>query len=445
MDYKFQYTIIKRLVSFYNTTPSNRSSLVQDILNNKDLELLNDVFISTFNSNIDVNNTVSNIFDFIDLGIFEGVSYSSKDWVNCINLINFFNDKVLSEAEIKDVEYVTINSVVMNSRNNDLVSDYESISKSQKLLSENRSELVEKYELVHEFIFLSFTISCYKNFLLLDNVNYKEFENLLELNLFKWTSSFNAELKDLDELLELQDQCRALEGESHNNKITADNVFLADGINSKSDLIFEKNSYINQLSNLLNEIESKDKRNDKLTTKFHILLGQYKTIIENLPAMRDEDDSKLCQLLSDIPQQISADTTIAQLKDLKMLLSKVSVLLNTDVFYGQDSDGKIQELNSLLTNQTSIINSLKQLQNEIMTNENKQQLIKQAHNMEIDSYKENILREYELIKILEKEIIKSIVTMHKNILKVDMKKYTFKFEEMENAIKVMDIELNEKF
>lgn len=444
MDYKFQYTIIKKLVSFYNTTPSNRSSLVQDILNNKDLELLNDVFISTFNSNIDANNTVTNIFDFIDLGIFEGVSYSSKDWVNCINLINYFNDKVLSEGEIKDVEYVTINSVVMNSRNNDLIVDYESVSKSQKLFSENRSELVEKYELVHEFIFLSFTLSCYKNFLLLDNVKYKEFENLLELNLFKWTSSFNAQLKDLDELLDLQEQCRALEDESH-NKITADNVFLADGINSKSDLIFEKNSYINELSNLLNDIESKDKRNDKLTNKFRILLGQYKTIIENLPAMRDEDDSKLCQLLVDIPQQISDDTTIDQLKNLKLVLSQVSVLLKADVFYGQDSDGKIQELNSLLANQTSIINSLKQLQNEISTNENKQQLLKQAHNMEIDSYKENILREYELIKILEKEIIKSIATMYKNILKVDMKKYTFKFEEMENAIKVMDIELNEKF
>ena len=448
MDYKFQYTVIKKLVSFYNTTPANRSSLVQDILNNKDLNLFNNVFISTFNSKVDPNNTVNSIFDLVDLGIFDEISYNTKDWVNIINLVNFFNDNIFTLCETNDIEYITINNVVMNSKNNDLANDYDSISRSQRILSKNKNDLIEKYELLHEFIFLSFTISCYKNFLLLDNSNYKEFENLLELNLFKWTSSFNSEVNDIDSLLDLQEQCKKLEQEGLKKNINSNinNEFGSNGVLNSSDLVVEKNRFINELSNILNEVESKERMQEKLENKFKILLRQYSTIIENLPIIeKGVDEDKLYQLLSNIPRDIKMDTTLDYLKELKLVLTEVSSLLNNNTVAKQDYTTKINELNSLLANQTNIIKSLKQIQNEKLTKENKQQMIKQSHNLEIDSYKQNILREYKVVQVLEKELISSVAAMYNNILKIDLKKYTPKFEEIENEIRSMDSELNERF
>ncbi|OBA28310.1 hypothetical protein HANVADRAFT_99027 [Hanseniaspora valbyensis NRRL Y-1626] len=448
MDYKFQYTVIKKLVSFYNTTPANRSSLVQDILNNKDLNLFNNVFISTFNSKVDPNNTVNSIFDLVDLGIFDGISYNTKDWVNIINLVNFFNDNIFTLCEANDIEYITINNVVMNSKNNDLANDYDSISRSQRILSKNKNDLIEKYELLHEFIFLSFTISCYKNFLLLDNSNYKEFENLLELNLFKWTSSFNSEVNDIDSLLDLQEQCKKLEQEGLKKNINSNmnNEFGSNGVLNNSDLVVEKNRFINELSNILNEVESKERMQEKLENKFKILLRQYSTIIENLPIIeKGVDEDKLYQLLSNIPHDIKMDTTLDYLKELKLVLTEVSFLLNNNTVAKQDYTTKINELNNLLANQTNIIKSLKQIQNEKLTKENKQQMIKQSHNLEIDSYKQNILREYKVVQVLEKELISSVAAMYNNILKIDLKKYTPKFEEIENEIRSMDSELNERF
>ncbi|KAL6926708.1 hypothetical protein ACO0SA_004814 [Hanseniaspora valbyensis] len=448
MDYKFQYTVIKKLVSFYNTTPANRSSLVQDILNNKDLNLFNNVFISTFNSKVDPNNTVNSIFDLVDLGIFDEISYNTKDWVNIINLVNFFNDNIFTLCETNDIEYITINNVVMNSKNNDLANDYDSISRSQRILSKNKNDLIEKYELLHEFIFLSFTISCYKNFLLLDNSNYKEFENLLELNLFKWTSSFNSEVNDIDSLLDLQEQCKKLEQEGLKKNINnnLNNEFGSNGVLNSSDLVVEKNRFINELSNILNEVESKERMQEKLENKFKILLRQYSTIIENLPIIeKGVDEDKLYQLLSNIPHDIKMDTTLDYLKELKLVLTEVSSLLNNNTVAKQDYTTKINELNSLLANQTNIIKSLKQIQNEKLTKENKQQMIKQSHNLEIDSYKQNILREYKVVQVLEKELISSVAAMYNNILKIDLKKYTPKFEEIENEIRSMDSELNERF
>ncbi|KAL6926178.1 hypothetical protein ACO0SA_003857 [Hanseniaspora valbyensis] len=448
MDYKFQYTVIKKLVSFYNTTPANRSSLVQDILNNKDLNLFNNVFISTYNSKVDPNNTVNSIFDLVDLGIFDEISYNTKDWVNIINLVNFFNDNIFTLCETNDIEYITINNVVMNSKNNDLANDYDSISRSQRILSKNKNDLIEKYELLHEFIFLSFTISCYKNFLLLDNANYKEFENLLELNLFKWTSSFNSEVNDIDSLLDLQEQCKKLEQEGLKKNINSNmnNEFGSNGVLNSSDLVVEKNRFINELSNILNEVESKERMQEKLENKFKILLRQYSTIIENLPIIeKGVDEDKLYQLLSNIPHDIKMDTTLDYLKELKLVLTEVSSLLNNNAVAKQDYTTKINELNNLLANQTNIIKSLKQIQNEKLTQENKQQMIKQSHNLEIDSYKQNILREYKVVQVLEKELISSVAAMYNNILKIDLKKYTPKFEEIENEIRSMDSELNERF
>ncbi|XBW38576.1 hypothetical protein QEN19_004164 [Hanseniaspora menglaensis] len=465
MDYKQQYAIIKALVSLFNTNPSKHNSLIQDILNNKDSDLLNKIFISTFSALIDPNNTITNLFDIVDLDIFEGASYTTKDWINALSVVDFFIEHVFSKELLKDTDFVVLNNVVMRSTtSNDIPGDYAAISKSLKISSNvSKDELIEKYELVHEFIFLSFTISCYKNFLLLDNDIYGEFENLLELSLFKWTSSFNGEIAEIDALLELQEACQRLE---HANEINEnDNIIkytkhlninpygsnnFNHSVNNNStsnkikedNLFSQKDASLTELSNILAEIDARNKINDKLIVKHRMLASQYAVIIENLPNITRDDDSELHNLLSALPAEFAVETTLDSLKQLEVSLNHISLILNNGLNGKQDFGPKIQELNNLLAKQTNIIKSLKQIQNEKVTQESKKQLLKQSHELEIDSYKKNILREYKKIKIFEKELLNNLVVMYKNLLKVDLRKYTGKFEEMEVAVVGMDDEIN---
>lgn len=191
MDYKTQYTILKRLLLHH--TDVNANSILQDILNDQDFNKLNEVFFEIYKKKIDKNNTLKDIYDLYNLHIFDiGIdnnvdvySIGKNDWVRTLTLVDLFEKSIFQDNPEMESSFKLLNNVVLVKGETSIIQDYEQISQQQQPLSHvdlgnvTTTDLLERYELLHEFIFLSFTISCYKNFLILDDSNYNEFENLL--------------------------------------------------------------------------------------------------------------------------------------------------------------------------------------------------------------------------------------------------------------------------
>jgi len=462
MDYKTQYTILKRLLMHY--AEANGNSVLQDILNDQDFSKLNEVFFQIYARIIDKNNTLTNIYDLYNLQIFDiGIdntidvySIGKNDWVRTLTLVDLFEKSIFQENAETESTFKLLNNVVLVKGETSIIQDYEQISQKQRPLSHvdlgniNPTELLERYELLHEFIFLSFTLSCYKNFLILDDSNYNEFENLLELNVLKLISCLDSEMKFLSDLEELKKKYNDLK-QQYNVQETINNDILQnqhDGMNvnnNMNELIQTRDKLEDKLSEILEKTEVFEKQNSDLESRFTILKANFKKILLSLPELPETEDSETTQIQHKLQQLKLVDLEKANVSTIKTTLLEIwSFLSKQNDINLEETDKNIKDLNERIEQQRKTIQSFKKSESEFAEKKNELELMKKSGLLQNEALKNSILQEYVLIKTLEEDYIKKISDLYAKINKVDLKKYVSKFIELEETITMMDSEILEK-
>ena len=443
---------------------ANGNSVLQDILNDQDFSKLNEVFFQIYARIIDKNNTLTNIYDLYNLQIFDiGIdntidvySIGKNDWVRTLTLVDLFEKSIFQENAETESTFKLLNNVVLVKGETSIIQDYEQISQKQRPLSHvdlgniNPTELLERYELLHEFIFLSFTLSCYKNFLILDDSNYNEFENLLELNVLKLISCLDSEMKFLSDLEELKKKYNDLK-QQYNVQETINNDILQnqhDGMNvnnNMNELIQTKDKLEDKLSEILEKTEVFEKQNSDLESRFTILKANFKKILLSLPELPETEDSETTQIQHKLQQLKLVDLEKANVSTIKTTLLEIwSFLSKQNDINLEETDKNIKDLNERIEQQRKTIQSFKKSESEFAEKKNELELMKKSGLLQNEALKNSILQEYVLIKTLEEDYIKKISDLYAKINKVDLKKYVSKFIELEETITMMDSEILEK-
>ena len=443
---------------------ANGNSVLQDILNDQDFSKLNEVFFQIYARIIDKNNTLTNIYDLYNLQIFDiGIDNTidvyrigKNDWVRTLTLVDLFEKSIFQENAETESTFKLLNNVVLVKGETSIIQDYEQISQKQRPLSHvdlgniNPTELLERYELLHEFIFLSFTLSCYKNFLILDDSNYNEFENLLELNVLKLISCLDSEMKFLSDLEELKKKYNDLK-QQYNVQETINNDILQnqhDGMNVKNnmnELIQTRDKLEDKLSEILEKTEVFEKQNSDLESRFTILKANFKKILLSLPELPETEDSETTQIQHKLQQLKLVDLEKANVSNIKTTLLEIwSFLSKQNDINLEETDKNIKDLNERIEQQRKTIQSFKKSESEFAEKKNELELMKKSGLLQNEALKNSILQEYVLIKTLEEDYIKKISDLYAKINKVDLKKYVSKFIELEETITMMDSEILEK-
>lgn len=443
---------------------ANGNSVLQDILNDQDFSKLNEVFFQIYARIIDKNNTLTNIYDLYNLQIFDiGIdntidvySIGKNDWVRTLTLVDLFEKSIFQENAETESTFKLLNNVVLVKGETSIIQDYEQISQKQRPLSHvdlgniNPTELLERYELLHEFIFLSFTLSCYKNFLILDDSNYNEFENLLELNVLKLISCLDSEMKFLSDLEELKKKYNDLK-QQYNVQETINNDILQnqhDGMNvnnNMNELIQTRDKLEDKLSEILEKTEVFEKQNSDLESRFTILKANFKKILLSLPELPETEDSETTQIQHKLQQLKLVDLEKANVSTIKTTLLEIwSFLSKQNDINLEETDKNIKDLNERIEQQRKTIQSFKKSESEFAEKKNELELMKKSGLLQNEALKNSILQEYVLIKTLEEDYIKKISDLYAKINKVDLKKYVSKFIELEETITMMDSEILEK-
>lgn len=443
---------------------ANGNSVLQDILNDQDFSKLNEVFFQIYARIIDKNNTLTNIYDLYNLQIFDiGIdntidvySIGKNDWVRTLTLVDLFEKSIFQENAETESTFKLLNNVVLVKGETSIIQDYEQISQKQRPLSHvdlgniNPTELLERYELLHEFIFLSFTLSCYKNFLILDDSNYNEFENLLELNVLKLISCLDSEMKFLSDLEELKKKYNDLK-QQYNVQETINNDILQnqhDGMNVKNnmnELIQTRDKLEDKLSEILEKTEVFEKQNSDLESRFTILKANFKKILLSLPELPETEDSETTQIQHKLQQLKLVDLEKANVSNIKTTLLEIwSFLSKQNDINLEETDKNIKDLNERIEQQRKTIQSFKKSESEFAEKKNELELMKKSGLLQNEALKNSILQEYVLIKTLEEDYITKISDLYAKINKVDLKKYVSKFIELEETITMMDSEILEK-
>lgn len=443
---------------------ANGNSVLQDILNDQDFSKLNEVFFQIYARIIDKNNTLTNIYDLYNLQIFDiGIdntidvySIGKNDWVRTLTLVDLFEKSIFQENAETESTFKLLNNVVLVKGETSIIQDYEQISQKQRPLSHvdlgniNPTELLERYELLHEFIFLSFTLSCYKNFLILDDSNYNEFENLLELNVLKLISCLDSEMKFLSDLEELKKKYNDLK-QQYNVQETINNDILQnqhDGMNvnnNMNELIQTRDKLEDKLSEILEKTEVFEKQNSDLESRFTILKANFKKILLSLPELPETEDSETTQIQHKLQQLKLVDLEKANVSTIKTTLLEIwSFLSKQNDINLEETDKNIKDLNERIEQQRKTIQSFKKSESEFAEKKNELELMKKSGLLQNEALKNSILQEYVLIKTLEEDYITKISDLYAKINKVDLKKYVSKFIELEETITMMDSEILEK-
>lgn len=443
---------------------ANGNSVLQDILNDQDFSKLNEVFFQIYARIIDKNNTLTNIYDLYNLQIFDiGIdntidvySIGKNDWVRTLTLVDLFEKSIFQENAETESTFKLLNNVVLVKGETSIIQDYEQISQKQRPLSHvdlgniNPTELLERYELLHEFIFLSFTLSCYKNFLILDDSNYNEFENLLELNVLKLISCLDSEMKFLSDLEELKKKYNDLK-QQYNVQETINNDILQnqhDGMNvnnNMNELIQTRDKLEDKLSEILEKTEVFEKQNSDLESRFTILKANFKKILLSLPELPETEDSETTQIQHKLQQLKLVDLEKANVSNIKTTLLEIwSFLSKQNDINLEETDKNIKDLNERIEQQRKTIQSFKKSESEFAEKKNELELMKKSGLLQNEALKNSILQEYVLIKTLEEDYITKISDLYAKINKVDLKKYVSKFIELEETITMMDSEILEK-
>lgn len=443
---------------------ANGNSVLQDILNDQDFSKLNEVFFQIYARIIDKNNTLTNIYDLYNLQIFDiGIdntidvySIGKNDWVRTLTLVDLFEKSIFQENAETESTFKLLNNVVLVKGETSIIQDYEQISQKQQPLSHvdlgniNPTELLERYELLHEFIFLSFTLSCYKNFLILDDSNYNEFENLLELNVLKLISCLDSEMKFLSDLEELKKKYNDLK-QQYNVQETINNDILQnqhDGMNvnnNMNELIQTRDKLEDKLTEILEKTEVFEKQNSDLESRFTILKANFKKILLSLPELPETEDSETTQIQHKLQQLKLVDLEKANVSTIKTTLLEIwSFLSKQNDINLEETDKNIKDLNERIEQQRKTIQSFKKSESEFAEKKNELELMKKSGLLQNEALKNSILQEYVLIKTLEEDYIKKISDLYAKINKVDLKKYVSKFIELEETITMMDSEILEK-
>lgn len=443
---------------------ANGNSVLQDILNDQDFSKLNEVFFQIYARIIDKNNTLTNIYDLYNLQIFDiGIdntidvySIGKNDWVRTLTLVDLFEKSIFQKNAETESTFKLLNNVVLVKGETSIIQDYEQISQKQRPLSHvdlgniNPTELLERYELLHEFIFLSFTLSCYKNFLILDDSNYNEFENLLELNVLKLISCLDSEMKFLSDLEELKKKYNDLK-QQYNVQETINNDILQnqhDGMNvnnSMNELIQTRDKLEDKLSEILEKTEVFEKQNSDLESRFTILKANFKKILLSLPELPETEDSETTQIQHKLQQLKLVDLEKANVSTIKTTLLEIwSFLSKQNDINLEETDKNIKDLNERIEQQRKTIQSFKKSESEFAEKKNELELMKKSGLLQNEALKNSILQEYVLIKTLEEDYITKISDLYAKINKVDLKKYVSKFIELEETITMMDSEILEK-
>lgn len=443
---------------------ANGNSVLQDILNDQDFSKLNEVFFQIYARIIDKNNTLTNIYDLYNLQIFDiGIdntidvySIGKNDWVRTLTLVDLFEKSIFQENAETESTFKLLNNVVLVKGETSIIQDYEQISQKQRPLSHvdlgniNPTELLERYELLHEFIFLSFTLSCYKNFLILDDSNYNEFENLLELNVLKLISCLDSEMKFLSDLEELKKKYNDLK-QQYNVQETINNDILQnqhDGMNvnnNMNELIHTRDKLEDKLSEILEKTEVFEKQNSDLESRFTILKANFKKILLSLPELPETEDSETTQIQHKLQQLKLVDLEKANVSTIKTTLLEIwSFLSKQNDINLEETDKNIKDLNERIEQQRKTIQSFKKSESEFAEKKNELELMKKSGLLQNEALKNSILQEYVLIKTLEEDYITKISDLYAKINKVDLKKYVSKFIELEETITMMDSEILEK-
>lgn len=443
---------------------ANGNSVLQDILNDQDFSKLNEVFFQIYARIIDKNNTLTNIYDLYNLQIFDiGIdntidvySIGKNDWVRTLTLVDLFEKSIFQENAETESTFKLLNNVVLVKGETSIIQDYEQISQKQRPLSHvdlgniNPTELLERYELLHEFIFLSFTLSCYKNFLILDDSNYNEFENLLELNVLKLISCLDSEMKFLSDLEELKKKYNDLK-QQYNVQETINNDILQnqhDGMNvnnNMNELIQTREKLEDKLTEILEKTEVFEKQNSDLESRFTILKANFKKILLSLPELPETEDSETTQIQHKLQQLKLVDLEKANVSTIKTTLLEIwSFLSKQNDINLEETDKNIKDLNERIEQQRKTIQSFKKSESEFAEKKNELELMKKSGLLQNEALKNSILQEYVLIKTLEEDYIKKISDLYAKINKVDLKKYVSKFIELEETITMMDSEILEK-
>jgi len=443
---------------------ANGNSVLQDILNDQDFSKLNEVFFQIYARIIDKNNTLTNIYDLYNLQIFDiGIdntidvySIGKNDWLRTLTLVDLFEKSIFQENAETESTFKLLNNVVLVKGETSIIQDYEQISQKQRPLSHvdlgniNPTELLERYELLHEFIFLSFTLSCYKNFLILDDSNYNEFENLLELNVLKLISCLDSEMKFLSDLEELKKKYNDLK-QQYNVQETINNDILQnqhDGMNvnnNMNELIQTRDKLEDKLSEILEKTEVFEKQNSDLESRFTILKANFKKILLSLPELPETEDSETTQIQHKLQQLKLVDLEKANVSTIKTTLLEIwSFLSKQNDINLEETDKNIKDLNERIEQQRKTIQSFKKSESEFAEKKNELELMKKSGLLQNEALKNSILQEYVLIKTLEEDYITKISDLYAKINKVDLKKYVSKFIELEETITMMDSEILEK-
>lgn len=458
MDYKTQYTILKRLLLHYEG--ANGNNVLQDILNDQDVQKLNDVFFDIYTRKIDKNNTIRNIYDLYNLQIFDiGIDHNvdvysigRNDWVRTLTLVDLFEKSLLQENATTESAFKLLNNVVLVKGETSIIHDYEEISQQQRPLSHvnlesvSSTELLERYELLHEFIFLSFTISCYKNFLILDDSDYSGFENLLELNALKLISCLDSEIKYLQGLEDLKRKYDSSKEEIQDNgnniNMNQEGTQINENMNA---LLQTRDKLEGRLGDMIGECESFERQNRDLQSRFTVLKTNFKTILSSLPELPETDNMDIQRVQKELQRmklvdldEHNIDTIRGGLEDVWVFLSKQADL-NTE-----ETDRKIKDLNKEIDQQRQTIQSFKKSESEFAEKRNELELAKKSGMLQNDALKNNILQEYILIKRLEEDYIGKISDLHTKISSIELKRYVPKFIELEETITMMDSEILEK-
>lgn len=452
MDYKTQYTILKRLLVHYEG--ADGSSVLQDILNDQDVEKLNEVFFDIYTRKVDKNNPIRSIYDLYNLQIFDlGIDYSvdvlsigRNDWVRTLTLVDLFEKSVFQE-KTSESAFKLLNNVVLVKGETSIINDYEEISQQQRPLSHvnlgsvSSTELLERYELLHEFIFLSFTVSCYKSFLILDDSDYSGFENLLELNALKLISCLDSEIKYLGGLEDLKRKYARLV-ETQDNDMNREGSQISENIDA---LVQTRDKLEDRLSGMLVECEGLEKKTRDLQSRFAVLKANFAKILGSLPELPESEDVDIQRVQAELHRmrlvdldEHNIDTIRAGLEDVWVLLSKQA---NMDT---GETERKIRDLNREIDQQRQAIQSFKKSESEFAERKNELELARKSGMLQNNALKSNILQEYILIRRLEEDYIRKISDLHTRISSIELKRYVPKFIELEETITMMDSEILER-
>lgn len=459
MDYKTQYTILKRLLLHYEG--ENGNNILQDILNDQDVHKLNEVFFEIYTRKIDKNNIIRNLYDLYNLQIFDiGIDYNmdvfsigKSDWIRTLTLVDLFEKSLLQENSNTESSFKLLNNVVLVKGETSIIDDYEVISQQQRPLSHVNLEsvsstaLLERYELLHEFIFLSFTISCYKNFLILDDSDYSGFENLLELNALKLISCLDNEIKYLSGLEELKRKYDGLKDEIQDN-VNNLHVNNQEGtqINENMNALLQTRENLeSRLSEMIGECERFERQNRELQSRFAVLRTNFKKILSSLPELPETEDLDIIKVKTELQNMKVIELDEHNIELIKGTLEDVWVLLSkqTDL-NNEETDKKIRDLNREIDQQRQTIHNFKKSESEHAERKTELELAKKSGMLQNEALKNNILQEYILIKRLEEDYIKKISDLYTKINKIELKKYVSKFIELEETITMMDSEILEK-